>query len=82
MTAVDRPVPSEGFWGRYKTFIIYGALMAIPLPLVGWLWVALGLWSGKKAGWPQGADGFVLQLAVAFGLRLALGFLIVALDVL
>lgn len=82
VTKVDQSAPTENFWGRYKRFIIYGALMAVPLPFIGWLWLGLGLRNAYKAGWPQGLYGFLLQLGFAFGLRVALGFLIVAIDVL
>lgn len=82
VNTIQPTVPVETFWSRYKNFIIYGALMAIPIPFLGWLWLALGLHGGYKMGWPQGAYGFVLQLVVAVSLRFGLGFLIVALDVL
>jgi len=80
--AVRPTVPAETFWGKYGTFIIYGALMAIPLPFIGWLWVGLGVWHARKLGWPGGLYGFMLQIIVAIGLRFGVGFLIVALDVL
>lgn len=79
---IQPAVPSDSFWGRYKEFIIYGALMAVPLPFIGWLWLGLGLRNGYKRGWPQGAYGFVFQLVLAFGLRMVLGFILIALDTL
>lgn len=72
------PLPWHKHWA--VLFIMLGALAALPIPFLGWLWLILSVTRAYKSGWKRGLLGMALFLLVAFGGRVVVGLIIVGLT--
>lgn len=59
-----------------KPFVTYGTLMGLPIPLLGWLWLGLGIWATRKVGWGKGFLGIAILLGSAFAVRAVIGVVV------
>lgn len=76
--AARATAPAEGSW--FVPFLGYGALAALPIPCLGWLWLILSIVAAVKLGWAKGAMGLGMFVGTALVLRLVLGVLIAAIS--
>lgn len=73
-TAGSVTTTSGSMW--FRPFLIYGALAGLPIPLLGWLWLALAIGAAWKLGVGKGLLGMAIGLGAALIVRIVLGLMI------
>ncbi len=65
----------------FMPFIWYGCLAGLPIPLIGWAWIILSIWTAIKLGWPRWLYGIGIFFLVGWAVRISiLGVMDIALP--